>query len=376
MNDSLFLAWQYVRHHRATTTVLVVSITLIMYLPAALEVIVDNAEQHFRSRAESTPLIVGARGSSLELVLASVYFDEPHEEVLRLEQLRRIEKQELGQAIPLHTRFRARDCAIVGTTTDYAQLRNLHVAQGRMWDMLGECVIGARVAEQLDIRVGSKLPVSTTTAFTLDNAPLRLNVVGIFAATETPDDEAIFVHLETTWIIEGLGHGHVKNAQHGSPEAALYTDITQENVGSFHFHGSRAKFPITAIIVIPENQKAETLLMGQYLSPEDTAQIARPRDVMDALLDKVLMVRSYIIAIVAVVSLATLLTMSLVIVLSIRLRRGEIATMTKLGCSRLTIASILASQIFILLALSAAGATVLTLITDAYGPELVRLIML
>ena len=133
--------------------------------------------------------------------------------------------------------------------------------------LLGECVVGSHVAEQLDLRVGSKLPVTTTAAFTLDNAPLRLKVVGIFTATETPDDEAIFVDLKTTWIMEGLGHGHVKGARHGSPEGTAYTEITNENVDSFHFHGEENQFPITSIIVVPENQKAETLLRGQYLSP-------------------------------------------------------------------------------------------------------------
>ena len=247
MGGSLYLAWNYVRHHRGTTAVLVASITLIAYLPAALEVIVHNAEEHFRSRAASTPLVVGARGSPLELVLASVYFDEPCQSVLRMEQLQQIESQELGQAIPLHTRFEARDCVIVGTTTDYARTRNLRVARGRTWNMLGECVVGARVAAQLDIHIGGKIPVSTSSAFILDNAPLRLNVVGILAATETPDDEAIFVDLKTTWVIEGLGHGHASGAQHGSPEASRYTDITNENVDSFHFHGDQANFPITAI---------------------------------------------------------------------------------------------------------------------------------
>lgn len=375
MGGSLYLAWKYVRHHRATTAILVASITLITYLPAAIEVFVHNAEQHFRSRAASTPLVVGARGSPLELVLASVYFDAPQDNVLRMEQLQQLEKQELGHAIPLHTRFRARDHAIVGTTTQYARLRNLRVARGRTWNMLGECVVGARAAAQLDIDVGDKVPVSTGSAFTLDNAPLRLNVVGILAPTETPDDEAIFVDLKTTWVVEGLGHGHAKGAQHGSPEAASYTDITRDNVGSFHFHGNKARFPITAIIVVPASAKAETLLLGQYLSLDATAQIARPRDVMDALLSKVLMVRSYMIAIIAVVSLVTLMTMSLVVVLSIRLRRDEITTMSKIGCSRFAMASILGSQILIILAISAATATVLTLITDAYGRELVRLLM-
>jgi len=375
MSGSLYLAWHYIRSHRTTTAILVASITLIAYLPAALDVIVDSAATHFRSRAESTPLVVGARSSPLELVLASAYFDKPHEEVLRMEQLQRIEKQELGQAIPVHTRFKARDRLIVGTTSDYAQLRNLRIAEGRMWEMLGECVVGSRVADELGLGVGSKVPVSSKTAFALADAPLRLNVVGRLAETETPDDHAIFVALRTTWIIEGLGHGHVKDAAHGSPAAVEYTDITKENVGSFHFHGDRAELPLTAVIVVPASQKAETLLMGQYLSPEETVQIVRPVDVMDTLLAKVFMIRSYIIAITTVVSFVTLLTMSLVIVLSIRLRRAEIATMSKMGCSRFAIASILGSQILILLVLSSVSAAVLTLITDAYGAELVRFLV-
>jgi putative ABC transport system permease protein len=377
MRDSFYLAWQYLRHHRLTTVVLVVSITLIIYLPAALQVIVANAETHFRSRADSTPLVVGPQGSPLELVLGSVYFDKPVEDVLRLEQLRRIEEQEAGQAIPLHVRFEARDCQIVGTTEDYLRLRNLRTVRGKMWNLPGECVLGARVAGQLNVQVGDKIPVSSSTAFTLDNPPLRLNVVGVFAATETPDDEAIFVDLETTWIIEGLGHGHTRDAPHGSSGAKPYTDITKENVASFHFHDDdRSQFPISAVVVIPASDKAQTLLLGQYLSPEEIAQIVRPRQVMDVLLHSVVMIRSYMIAIVAVVSLATLLSLSLVIVLSIRLRRAEIVTMSKMGCSRFTIASVLGSQIIVIVFASSALATILALLTDVYGPELVRLLIL
>ena len=128
--------------------------------------------------------------------------------------------------------------------------------------------------------------------------------------------------------------------------------------------------------MIPDSQKAETLLMGQYLSPESTSQIARPREVMDALLGKVFMIRSYIVAIVAAVSLVTLLTLSLVIVLSIRLRRSELVTMFKIGCSRYTIASILGCQLLIIFAVSFLFALALTVITDAYGRELVRLFIL
>ena len=219
MNGSLYLAWQYVRRHPVTTLTLVTAITLIAYLPAALQVIVDNAQEHFHSRAVSTPLVVGPRGSALELVLASAYFDRPQQAVLRYEQMDRIERQDLGHVIPLNTQYLARDCPIVGTTQAYASLRDLTVVDGTMWEMLGECVVGSQVARKLNIDVGDKLPVATQSAFTLSDAPLRLNVVGRLASTETPDDEAIFVDIETTWIVAGLGHGHADEAEHGSPEA-------------------------------------------------------------------------------------------------------------------------------------------------------------
>ena len=376
MRDSLFLARQYLLHHRLTTAVLVAAVTLIMFLPAALQVIVDNAEQHFRSRAATTPLLVGPKGSQLELVLGSLYFDKRSQRVMRLEQLKRIEKQELGTAIPLHTRFAARDHLVVGTNKDYFQLRQLQIRRGRMWNMLGECVIGTGVANRLQIQVGDKIPVSTSAAFILDSPPLRLSVAGIVDSNETPDDDAIFVSLETTWIIEGLGHGHTRGAKHGSPEAELYTDITRENAASFHFHGRRDRFPVTAIIVIPASDKAETILLGQYFSPEETAQIVRPHQVMDSLLKRVVMVRSYMIAIIAVVSMVTSIMMALVFILSIRLRRAEIVTMSKMGCSRFKIASILGSQITIILAMSFGIAAVLTLATNEFGPELVRLLIL
>ncbi len=376
MVDSFYLAGKYLRHHRFTTLVLVASITLIIFLPAALQVIVSNAEKHFLARADATPLVVGPRGSALELVVASVYFDKPSKEVLPMRELRRIEKQKLGQAIPLHVKYQVRDCPIVGTTNDYVQTRQLRTAQGRMWEMLGECVVGARVAERLDVQVGDKIPVSTSTAFVLDSPPLRMNVVGVLAVAETPDDEAIFVDLETAWIINGLGHGHLQNAQHGSQKGKPYTEITKDNVSGVHFHGDRNGFPVTAIIVIPEDKRASDLLQGQYLSSEATAQIVRPRQVMEALLQRVVMVRSYMFAIIAVVSLVTLLLMTLVVVLSIRLRRAEIVTMSKMGCSRFQIASILGAQIGIVFIVSTGLAIMLTVVTDVYGLALVRLLIL
>ncbi len=376
MLDSLYLAWHYLKHNRITAAVLIAAITLIVFLPAALQVIVRHAEQHFRSRAASTPLLVGPRGSELELVLAGVYFDKPLHQVTDWNQVERIRKQEQGLVIPLHIRYTARDSPVVGTTEDYLDTRGLRLSVGRRCDILGECVVGANVAKRLDLQVGDKLPVASSPAFVLDSPPLRLHVVGILTEVETPDDEAIFVDIETTWTLEGLGHGHAATAEHGSREGALYTDITEDNVASFHFHGSRDSFPISSVLVFPRNEKAQTLLLGQYYSPDETVQILRPSEVIESLLKRILMVRSYIIAGISLVSLVTLLTLTLVFALSIRLRHAELATMTKIGCSRSAIASMLAVQVGLVVACSTLFAGILVLAVGMFGSEMVRLVVL
>ena len=101
-------------------------------------------------------------------------------------------------------------------------------------------------------------------------------------------------------------------------------------------------------------------------------KIVVPSEIMDGLLTRILQVRSYVVAATALVSLVTLLVMALVIMLSIRLRRREIVTMNRMGCSRFAIAQLLASQILIIVVCSGLAALAMTLAISAFGHEIVR----
>ena len=74
MKHTAYLAWKYLAYHRFKTAILVTSITLIVFLPVGLRVLVDQSSKQLTARAEATPLIIGAKGSPLELVLNSLYF--------------------------------------------------------------------------------------------------------------------------------------------------------------------------------------------------------------------------------------------------------------------------------------------------------------
>ena len=74
MSGIFYLAWRYLTYNRWKTSILVGSIMLITYLPVGLNVVVRQSGEHLIARAEATPLLVGAKGSPLELVLNSLYF--------------------------------------------------------------------------------------------------------------------------------------------------------------------------------------------------------------------------------------------------------------------------------------------------------------
>ena len=388
MGDVLYLAWRYLVYHRLKTLILVTSITLIIYLPVGLNVVVEQSGEHLTARAEATPLLVGAKGSPLELALNSLYFSPDYPELVDYAEALAVEDSGLATAIPLYVRFRSRSQPIVGTSLDYFDFHNLEFASGRPMAVLGECVIGAAVADEFAVGVGDTVTSSPETVFDLAGVyPLRMKIAGVLAKTFTPDDDAIFVDVKTAWIIQGLGHGHQDLAQ---PEAAAnvldrsqdnivanaalvqYNEITADNADSFHFHGDLAAYPLTAVIVVPNDEKSGVILRGRYTSDEPRSQIVRPVTVVDELLDTILTIQQFIVAAVIIVGLATVATAALVFMLSLRLRRREIDTMHRIGGSRPRVASMLLAEVAIVIVLSAALAAVITLLTWRFGPGVIE----
>jgi len=369
MTDVAYLAWRYLAYHRFKTAILVASITIIVFLPIGLNVLVNQSAQQLTARANATPLLVGAKGSPLELVLSSLYFESDTPPQMRYAEVTRVDQSRLARAIPLYTRFQTRHSRIVGTSLEYFEFRGLKIAAGRQMGMLGECVLGAQAARVANVKPGDSVMSTPESVFDIAGVyPLKMNVVGVLKPTGTPDDRAVFVDVKTTWVIEGLAHGHLDLRQPGASSGVLrkegtkivanasvvqYNEITEANVASFHFHGNPADFPVTSVIVVPRDEKSSTLLQGRYLGDNERVQAVRPALVMDELLQTILTVRRYILIAVALVGIAALSTMTLVFLLSLQLRRREMETMFKIGGSRLRIALLAATEV---LGVSLAGA--------------------
>ena len=369
---SLYVAWQYLRFHKIKTTVLIAALTLTTYLPLAVHIVVRASEIQMLDRSQATPLILGQKGSALDLVMNTLYFASKPPETVSMREADQIDETGFAFAIPIYNRYAARGYPIVGTTVDYMGFRQLEIESGRMLAVLGECVLGATVADQLGLGPGDFLISAPENPFDLGGVyPLKMNVVGVLRRRHTPDDRAVFVDVKTAWVIEGLGHGHEDVAAARDPEVVLtekdgrlvasakivqYNEITPDNMDSFHFHGNTSQFPLTSVIAVPHDRKSATLLMGRYLSETGSVQLISPVNVVRALLQNIFKIRRVLNIIFAVVSVAMLLTIFLVIALSLRLRQPEIETMYRLGCSRLKMAQLVAAEFGVIIVVS----TVLT----------------
>jgi len=357
-------------------------------LPLTLEILLDESERQLGQRAESTPLLIGAKGSALDLVMNSLYFSDEVPQTITMAAVSQVMDSDLAAPIPLYVRFNARKFPIVGTTLDYFDFRHLQIAQGQMFTMVGQCIIGAEIARKLNLKTGDFIISSPETLFDIAGVyPLKMKISGVLQPSHSADDLAVFVDITTAWVIHGLGHGHKdvtsttdnsvilkrdENNVTANAKLMQYAEITEDNVDSFHLHGDPAGFPLTAVLVAPYDNKSATILQGRYLSKDAIYQMVEPEKVIDTLLANIFKIRNVLDAVILLVGTATMLALLLVFSLSLRLRQREIDIIFKLGCSRATTARLLGAEILIISLISGVLCGVILGIVANFDQNLVR----
>lgn len=384
----IFLGLRYLLRNRVKTFLLVAAFTLVWLLPSAIGLIVSRVETQLRARALETPLLLGQAGSPLELVFNGLYFTRPDLATLPASAIDSIAESGLASVIPLYARFSAGGHRIVGTSLDYFEFRKLSIREGRFLLRLGECVVGAEVADKSGIRPGDAIISTPETLFDLAGVyPLKMTVVGILDSQGSPDDSAIFVDLKTAWIIEGLGHGHDEAENLGDDQridskendgairlnasVVEYNEITPENADEFHFHGDISGYPVTGAIVIPADAKNQALLKGRYAA-EGGFQLISPAEEMDELFATVFSVQRFVLWLLGAIGMATVLIGALVFLLSHRLRREEFLHLRHLGADPATLIALVAFEAAFVLIASLVSAGLALLLIDRIAPLLIR----
>ena len=349
-------------------------------LPVAIEMAARRAEQALRERAASIPLVLGAEGSANDLVFHALEFASVPPGRITVADWRELDQTERAETAPLLIEATTGGVPVVGANGAYFRMRGLTLLVGGPIDVLGDAVVGAEAAERLGVGPGDQLTTDVGELFSLAGTlPVRLNVVGRLAPTGTADDMAVFVSLETAWLIAGLGHAHENPTAAHDSEGAMPAEgtaaegviqVTEETAGGFHFHGSREKFPLTAVLARADGEQDRLWLVGEYLARDDGVQLAEADRIVNGLLLRALRVKRILDLIVIVSVISTVGLCAALIWLTVRLRWSEFRTMARLGLSRARIALIAGAELGMLLIGSTGLALGLAILLSWWGPAL------
>ena len=199
------LAAKSLWNRRLTSALVVLSIALSVALLLGVERLHTQTRTSFANTLSGTDLIVGARGSPINLLLYSVFrMGDPTNNV-RWSSYQAIAADPLvAWTVPLSLGDSHRGFRVLGTTPAYFQhyrygrSQPLRLAEGRPFAEVFDAVLGAEVADRLGYRLGQSVIIAHGAAevsFALhDDKPFQ--VVGILARTGTPVDATVHIRLD------------------------------------------------------------------------------------------------------------------------------------------------------------------------------------
>lgn len=230
----LRLALAYLKDRSLTTAL---NILLLGLAVATLVILLSFTTQlgnRFERDAKGIDLVVGAKGSPLQLILSSIYQIDAPTGNIPLESIALLRNDPaVKSAIPIALGDNFRGFRIVGTEPAYLNLYGATLAQGRIFGNKLETVIGAAVARDLGMGLGQRFVGShgleaDSEAGQHDHAPFTN--VGILAPTGTVIDRLILTPVESVWDAHGIEHDD------GTEPADKHDHVAHEH--NAHDHGA------------------------------------------------------------------------------------------------------------------------------------------
>lgn len=158
-------------------------------------------------------MVVGAKGSPLQLILSSVFHVDVPTGNIPLAEAERIAKNPMVEkTIPIALGDNYSGYRIVGTSPDLADLYAGEIENGRLYQKSAEVTIGYTVAEKTGLTTGSTF--SGVHGFMEQGHAhdyFVYEVTGIFKKTGTVLDNLILTPVESVWSVHG---NYVESVEH------------------------------------------------------------------------------------------------------------------------------------------------------------------
>ena len=239
------LSWQNLISNPLNTTLSLLLMTFGVGIISLLFLLNNQIEQQLQANLRGVDMVVGSKGSPLQLILSSIYhIDNPTGNIPYSEAIKIDNNSLVDLTVPLSYGDSYNGFRIVGTTHQYPELYEMSLKKGRLWSRSLEVVLGSTVAQIHRLKIGDTFYGThglIEGGYVHDEYPYE--VVGIFNPSYTILDQLILTNTQSVWQVhnhevveQGHEHQECDHEHHDDEHSHEHHNCDHEHHDDEHSH--------------------------------------------------------------------------------------------------------------------------------------------
>jgi putative ABC transport system permease protein len=332
------LSWKNLFYRPLNLVLNLVLLALGVGLISFLFQVSTQLEEKFEKNLAGIDLVIGAKGSPLQLILCSMYHVDAPTGNISLEEAKPFLNPNhplIKEAVPLSLGDNYKGYRIVGTTAAILPFYDAQLAEGTIWKTELECVIGADIAQSLGLKIGDLFHSAhgLVNDEIMEHDEQDFKVVGILARTGSVMDQLILCSTETIWAVHGSheeGHDHEVHDHEG------HEDHDHEELVP-----SEEEKEITSILVRYNGQNFRTLNFARNINENTNLLAASPAIQLNLLYANIGVGEQALRWLALIIILVSGFSLFISLFASLKDRKYELAVMRVMGASTVKVFSLI-----------------------------------
>jgi putative ABC transport system permease protein len=317
---TLVFAWRYLWSRPLGAALNVVLLSLGLASITFLMLVGHQLNKAFDRDLAGIDVVVGAKGSPMQLLLSGVFHIDVPPGNVPLKAVRALEQHPMvDSVIPISLGDNLRGFRIVGTSHAYIHHYGATLAQGRLWDVPMQVVLGATAAQKLGLQLGNTFTGSHgLEAGGHNHGDNSYVVTGILAPSGSVLDRLVLTDTASVWKV------HEDYTAVDDDDRKVMEDEREVTLTLIHY-----KTPMAA------------MSFPRYINTSTEMQAAAPALEITRLLNMLGLGTDVLRAFAGVLLLTAGLSVFIALWSAVRERSGDLALLRMLGAPPSRVAALL-----------------------------------
>jgi len=202
----LILIFASIKKQKLNALLTIILFTVSIGIAVAVLSFTEQLTKRLESTAQGIDLVVGAKGSPLQLILCNVFHADYPTGNIKLIDAEKISKHRLiKETLPLALGDAYEGFRIIGSHPKFQEWYSCQISTGKWWKEDLEVVLGSKVAERTGLKVGDQFESSHgLSENNQDHKGQFYKVVGILASSGSISDHLIITSIPSLWKVHHL----------------------------------------------------------------------------------------------------------------------------------------------------------------------------